>query len=403
MRRLAIVSSYDESCGNAAFAKVLKDSIETHEGNIQVDVIGLNLDVLQSTNDKVRKLGDAHIKEICVAMKGYDCINVQMEGGLYGSSPKDIFRRFCWIMASNKNVTVTMHSPRLFAGTIDTDKPYRKAFKQFLQLRFSAGIRALVNWKRVREHLELNDKILTASIRRQAKIIVHTSRAKKQISNLFKYNDVYVHPLKMVPYNLVTDRSVLDGIIHSLDIVGEIKTIGLFGYISSYKGHLDALEAIKRLPYNYKLLIFGRQHPQTIKPTGKVDDYLKVLMAFIEKNKLAEKVFFVGELNDRDFMDVVSAVDVAWLPYYENGQDGSGIASICLDLNPRVLCSASFAFDELFRLIPYNNVLRFDIGNYIELASKTIQIINMRPPCKPYSTDAAYDIKTQASLYAQFV
>ncbi|MCB1460319.1 MAG: hypothetical protein KDJ48_13850, partial [Nitratireductor sp.] len=156
----------------------------------------------------------------------------------------------------------------------------------------------------------------------------------------------------------------LEKIRRELGFKPEDKLIGIFGYISAYKGHHDALKAIEYLPENYKLLIFGRQHPQTIRANGEVDKYLGKLMGTIfldeeksrkhslalarirraEENRepsLKDRVYFLGELPDREFLDVAASVDVAWLPYYENGQDGSGIASICLDASPRVVCSAS--------------------------------------------------------------
>ncbi len=110
-------------------------------------------------------------------------------------------------------------------------------------------------------------------------------------------------------------------------------------------------------------------------------------------------MFFVGELSDDDFVAVASAVDVAWLPYYENGQDGSGIASICMDVCPRVIASASFAFDELCKLIPYRNATRFDIGNELELASKTAMSLKREPPLRPYGEQGRFNLATQAQLY----
>ena len=40
--------------------------------------------------------------------------------------------------------------------------------------------------------------------------------------------------------------------------------IGIFGFLSSNKGHSTAIEAIEYLGKNYNLLIFGGQHPTNI-------------------------------------------------------------------------------------------------------------------------------------------
>jgi len=159
---------------------------------------------------------------------------------------------------------------------------------------------------------------------------------------------------------------------------------------------------MKYLPSKYKLLIFGRQHPQTLKLNGEIDYYLGLLINTINDNKwLKGRVFFLGELNDNEFLQVASSIDVTWLPYYETGQDGSGIASICLDLCNRVLCSTSFTFDELFKLIPYPNVMRFDIGNAMEMATKTGMMLRRDVQMMSNEDQSRYSILTQVLTYVK--
>ncbi len=91
---MAIVSSYSESCGNAAFTRVLHDSIEYFHNNIEVEVVDLDLTLLQSIVKEARSKADHHIADICARLKTYDLVNIQMEAGLYGTIPGDITRRF---------------------------------------------------------------------------------------------------------------------------------------------------------------------------------------------------------------------------------------------------------------------------------------------------------------------
>jgi hypothetical protein len=176
----------------------------------------------------------------------------------------------------------------------------------------------------------------------------------------------------------------------------------MFGYLSSNKGHTDALQAMQYLPHDHKLLIFGRQHPQTLSSSSVTDSYLQLLIDIIKKDyNLKTRVFFLGELSDNDFLQVASSVDVAWLPYYETGQDGSGIAAICMDICQRVLCSTSFAFDELFKLIPYPNMMRFDVGNFMEIATKTHMIRRRDVQPRPNEDRSLYNTRTQALAYVK--
>jgi len=232
-----------------------------------------------------------------------------------------------------------------------------------------------------------------------APIIVHTKRSKNSINWLFGHDKIAVHPLKFIDHYEPEDNK-LDEIRDQLGLDPQDTLIGIFGYISSYKGHLSALQAMLDLPAHYKLLILGRQHPQTIRSGEELFPYLEDLIEFIDEHpSLKDRVFFLNELDEGSFYNIAHHVDMTWLPYVENGQDGSGICSICMDLSPRVVCSSSFAFDELFKLLPYQHTARFDIGNYKELATKTEML--MQQPVGKRIENSAYSVSTQAQLYLQ--
>ena len=318
MKKLAIVSSYAESCGNADFTKVLHDSIEKYT-DIEVEVLELNLTLLQSIDRKIRRSADAHIADLCKQLKKFDAVNIQMELGLFGTLPKDIKARVDSLLSANQKTTLTMHSPRLISSSASA----RDAIKQILNLKIISGIKALLNSLKSNLHVNINRNVLNAAISHKCRVIVHTGRAKNQIEKLFDYSNTDIHPLKFVSDDFQPDSSILQNIRKELNLPDDAVVVGMFGYISAYKGHLDALKALEFLPDNHYLLIFGRQHPQTLRSDGKVDEYLSKLQKAIIEKELAKRVFFLGELNDNDFMQVAAGVDVAWLPYYENGQDGS--------------------------------------------------------------------------------
>jgi len=403
--KLAIISSYSESCGNAAFTKVLHDTIESRLG-VDVEVLELDLSLLQSTNRVVRKKAEKHIDTLRDRLMDFDCVNIQVEAGLYGTLPNDIIRRVKKLIDRNPNTSVTLHSPRLLGRS---GQDIRGAIKDIVSLRVRAGLQKLRELGPGQIHLHINRSIIKYAIKNKCKLIVHTKRAKKQIKLLYDYSNVEVHPLKIVSDDFCVDPGFRDGLCRDLGLHESDVLIGMFGYISSYKGHMDAILAMAELPENFKLVIFGRQHPQTLKSNGEPDGYITKLLNTIsaidhknknrKKMKLKERILFMGELSDEDFLQAAGSIDVAWLPYYENGQDGSGVASICLDASKRVLCSTSFAFDELFKIINYNNVMRFDIGNFMEMATKTKIIV--KRPLKDKSF-IPYDLSTQAKLYAKF-
>jgi glycosyltransferase involved in cell wall biosynthesis len=394
MKKFGFVSSYSESCGNASFTKLLIESVNELNIEVNAEAIPLELNLLQSANRKIRKAGNIHIDELSKAAAKFDYLNIQMEAGLYGTLPNDIINRFKKLVKSNRNVSVTLHSPRLISSS---NADLRSGILKIFKLDIKNGIKEILASFLSEIHIKINRRIILESKKANARLIVHTNRSKHQIITIMNYNAdlITVHPLQMVPNNHMFNNNALDKIKFEYDIKDGHKLIGMFGYISSYKGHLDALKALSLLPNNYHLMIFGRQHPQTIKNNGSVDYYLELLINTINSNpKLRSRVHFVGELNDQDFINTSAQIDCVWLPYYENGQDGSGIASICFEVSKCIICSTSFAFDELFKLNNYFNYLRFDIGNSLELAEKTKRII------RKYETEKNPVLKNSANKFS---
>src|ERR1700733_1745864 len=101
--RLAIVSSYDELCGNASYTKALADGLSRY---YDVVVISLNVELLRKGE---KASGETHIQEICQQLKSFDCVNIQFEAGLFGSDLSLILRRFLKIAGACKKFVLTMH------------------------------------------------------------------------------------------------------------------------------------------------------------------------------------------------------------------------------------------------------------------------------------------------------
>lgn len=391
MKEVVIISSFSESCGNAYFTEILLKGLNDLGYNSKC--LSLDLALTQSLEEKIRKKADLHVEELCKINRLAAGVNIQFEAGLYGTLPSDIFKRFKMLLSSNSNISVTLHSPRLLSAS----SGIRDAIRLLFQGKILSAIKNYMDLKKGMIHYILNNKVVKEIVRLNVPIIVHTNRAKEQIKTLYNYDNVYVHPLKFVKADFKSDYSKLAHLKNSYGLASQDKVVGMFGYISSYKGHTAALKAMTRLPNEYKLLIFGRVHPQSIKLGSENDSYMEFLNIYIDVNKLNDRVYFVGEVNTIDFIDYAAAVDCVWLPYLEVGQDGSGIASICCDVSDNILASTAFSFDELLKLIPYPAVRRFDIGNTIELAQKTITsglILN-----KNFDKNKIFNLNSQAKVY----
>jgi len=388
------ISSHDESCGIAYFT----DQIITDISPITpCKVIPLNLSLTRSTTKTERSLADAHIKNLCNDIIGAKHLNIQIEWGLFGSVPEDISRRLIWLITSNSNCVVTLHTTNF----IQNPPKLLTIAKEVAKFNFAGAYRIARERRNSSRILVAYNSIIAEIKRHNIPIIVHTKRAKKQISLLFNYENVYVHPLC---FPAPTDElkkhgtELLHSIKSSIGIPQESVSVGLFGFISRYKGHDDAIRAIDILPNDYHLFIFGRQHPQSIRSDGTVEPYIQSLMMLVADLNLHHRVHFLGEFQEPDFAALISAVDVAWLPYHEVGQEGSAVAAQCVVGAKRVILSSSYAFDEMLKLEEKKFILRTDIGNYNNMANATRLAMGNKIFMNDHSL-GKFTTQTQRDLY----
>ena len=371
MKKLAIISTYNESCGNASYTEVLRKEFSKY---YEVDILPLQLDILSSNASNIKKIANKHIDEISQAVKNYDYVNIQFEAGLYGNTKNDILRRVKKIIKASNNVILTMHRVDLPKSIFSL-----KTFKVLVSSKNIIG-----NLRRIRNEIYFKSlyKDLIKIMKDHSKnngsnIIVHTKRDKKTIERFFDFKNVHDFPLTFLnKEERLREKNISErnGFIERYSLNKNDKIIGIFGYISEYKGHETIIKALSYLPDDYKLLIFGSQHPMSIQKYKSCDDYIEKLLQLIEnisKNRKSfnERIQFLGNLDDDRFIEALYCCDFAVLPYLEVNQGGSGIASLVLETKINALYSNNKAFDELNKYFP-NTFSRFDIGNYMELAKK---------------------------------
>jgi glycosyltransferase involved in cell wall biosynthesis len=108
------------------------------------------------------------------------------------------------------------------------------------------------------------------------------------------------------------------------------------GFVSPYKGHGDAINALEHLPENFKLVIAGGRHP---KDRG-ASRYWMELLAIVESNSLQNRVLFTGFLATGGAQAaILKQADLFILPYKEVGQSGSAVLADALAYDRPVVTS----------------------------------------------------------------
>jgi glycosyltransferase involved in cell wall biosynthesis len=423
--RLALVSTYDELCGIAAYTR----SLERQLGDIfDVTVFDLNQFLLRGTHRRVRKFGDRHIQAISREIRDYDTVNLQLEHGTLGRSCGDIYRRFNWILRASPRFSVTFHS--IFPSDAFD---FGECLKEICRFNFA---RAMA----LRAHY-LRDNLLSAGIasrlRRAQRVkpvsaIVHTRRDLWHMRYVHGMRNVYDHPLSFLSMAEAQEirRTASRTKFAVLDAVpAGSKLIGVFGFIGRYKGFDTVIRALHHLPEDYHLLIFGGVHPNEIRPHQPIDPVVSSLFdagyidtsvaertrtntgastpvvsvavdgsmrdLLVEHPKdLSSRIHFLGARSDADFLAGMAICDAVVFPYMEVGQSSSGPISQSLELGCRVIASRTHTFLQFARY--HQNMIEFfDIGNHLELAG----LILARPQFDARERLLGFNTETNKATY----
>jgi glycosyltransferase involved in cell wall biosynthesis len=391
MKKIAIVSTHDTLCGNAAYTKALAENLSKY---FEVQIIPLNMALLRSDD---KNAGKYHIETLAAQLKEFDAVNIQFEAGLFGASPKTIARHFFPLAKACKHLVVTMHR---FHGKV----PYpniRQLVKSLVTKKgFKTRKRAQIAYSN-NKHVALYHKIAQFCKKRRFPILVHTPREAEALRLRCGHPIVHHHPLCFFDssyYERLKTTYTRKDFCKQFNLDPDCCYLSMFGFISSYKGYETAIASLLHLPEKYHLLIFGSQHPMSVQLDLPIDLYLQILVNLITEKGLSHRVHFLGSLSDEDFIKALSACDLNILPYLEVNQGGSAIAALSLEAASRAIFSQNLAFLELSKYAPHA-FKTFSIGNHLELARA---VLNYNPehyqaPLKQYHE--TYNVRTNAELY----
>ncbi len=429
-KRLAIVSTYDELCGIAGYTRAL---VRELEANFDIDVMDLNQYLLRSPYKRVQRLADLHIKDIARRLRRFDCVNIQLEYGTLGRTERQIIRRLRCLVSAAPALSVTFHTIIV---------PGDLGWPEFWALASAGKIATLLAYRRNASLASKTYAMLRAAQRRKhVSAIAHNKRDMQLLRDVVRLKQVHNHPLAFVsPTQAEAIRAVSTrGQFPSLrNLPPATKLIGTFGFLSAYKGFETAIRALRYLPDDHHLLVFGGVHPQSIRREASIDPYVArlleegksgpgVLDRLLGLGQVAEttrngsradavnvtlgaevsdamfgkhpddmshRIHFMGSLSDDEFAGAMAVCDAVVMSYLEVGQTSSGPIAMAVDLGCRVIASRTHAFMQFARYHP-GRVEFFDIGNFLELSER----LRSDPPDGNRSEQSAFGTKSNAVVY----
>ncbi len=418
--RLAVVSTYDDLCGIAGYTRALVQQLQPF---MDVEVFDLDQFLLRSSHRRIQRLGDEYIADMALRLAEFDAVNIQLEFGTLGITTSQILRRMRMLAAGAPALSVTFHTVLDLEGF---DWPAMgAALSSFRPDRALGLFRA--SMRRTQLTRGMHRIFRRTRGTKPIGFIFHGKREARLMRDLHRHRNVVWHPLSFISgadareIRATTNRADFAQLSHlSTDSV----FVGVFGFISEYKGLDTAIKALRLLPENHHLLVFGGVHPQTIRRQQPINPYLETLLAegrigksvadilaAMPKNEfqvadgaanllvapphdLTRRIHFMGALPDSEFARALAICDVVAMPYREVGQTSSGALAMAIDLGCRVIASRTRNFLQLGRAMP-GRMEFFDIGNFSELAQR---ILTPGPRVLDIS-DLPYNTQTNAGLY----
>lgn len=274
--RCLVVSTWQTACGIAHTAETVHSRIKD---DFEIEVFALDQYFFRGEETSLHDAAERMMDALCAKAAEVDVVSIQWEPGLLGVNPRLSAKRFARILEAARRVVITVHTVLpikkfdafTFARTMSRGP---KETARYVYDAF-AGRAARQTYETLRRTQAV--KPLT--------LIVHTKRERRFFENVVGIDDVRDHPLSHIPAEwwatLPQARQVNRADLE--ERFGSDKVfIGFFGFISFYKGIETAIEAMRLLPTNHVLLVYGEVHPSAVQSGIQIDGYLNKVLTSLE-------------------------------------------------------------------------------------------------------------------------
>ncbi|KAB0644829.1 hypothetical protein [Burkholderia latens] len=409
--RLAIISTHDDLCGIASYARALVRQLSP---NFDIVVFDLDQYIFRHTSRYVRKMADKEIERICKEIREFDCVNIQLEHGIFGKNKRDAYKRICKVISAAPALSITFHT--VFDGAAVDWKAVRQELGRF-NVYAAWSIAMGSRFENTLLGAGVYQAIRRAQRTKKVSVVVHTKRDHRTLRVIERIKNVYDHPLAYYSRDEAAEyaRAARRDEFPLLKNCGEdVVLLGCFGFTGTYKGIDTALRALHLLPENYHLAIFGGVHPEAIQRGVALDPYVAELLQIVSPGRswlddvkgesakavnlnasisellqladtphvkdISHRTHFMGPMTDDEMPRAMEICDAVLLPYLEVGQSASGPMSMAVNLNRPVIATRTKTFLQFCRYYP-GRVSLFDIGNYLQL-SQIIRAGAFSPPLR---------------------
>jgi glycosyltransferase involved in cell wall biosynthesis len=325
VRSVAMVTTWQTQCGIADYASDLSTAL--------VDA-GVDCSTVEVDRQRMRYMteDELHVEFARLADRaaGHDVVHIQHEYGFFagaygwGVSLRVLQRFLKALRRHTPMVVVTMHTEPVLLEQSGTSVHDR--------LRH-AGRRRL--WWSLTRSVNADPGV---------RIVVHSRTTRRRLVD----SGLHADRVSIVPQGIAQPWQTVDAASRrqaraELGVDDDAVMLGLFGFMSRYKGYNIALEALRQLPEHHHLLILGGPHP-----LGSDSALEDVLTELARRKALRGRVHLTGFVPTSRLAALRSTVDVCLAPYLTRPRLSSSAAlSWALASGRPVIASRIPAFEEL--------------------------------------------------------
>ncbi len=307
-----MVTPWKQKCGNAEYAERLCGALYYFSKVTPFDLRNFMEESTLRSKKSVRKYFRELVEK--VNSQGSDIVHIQHEFCFFGQSiQRSNHEFFRFTKCINKPIVVTLHT------FLESGLKKGRSLKLFLKKPLHY-IRDLIR----------ADEFYKALLRCEA-IVVHSNDTYTQLVSMYPKLRKRVNIIQ-IPIALVESSVSVPSIVKKSDDIWMVLT----GFVTPYKGHEYAINALEYLPENFKLVIAGGRHP---KDRGASRYWLE-LLGIIQEKGLQNRVLFTGFLaTGSEQASILKQADLFVLPYKEVGQSGSAVLADALAYDRPVVTS----------------------------------------------------------------
>ncbi len=336
--RILQISTRGVRCGIAHYTDVLARSLN-EDGRATCDIHPLDQDKIQASQN-LREL-DAYFASLLPEAKKYDFVHIQHEYSFFGSGRHGVtaanfaLGNFLRLLGrAGIRPAVTFHSD-----------PHAVAQPRF---KFTFRPHKLVyRLHRRHEDRAANRRLGEAFAAFPSAAVAHNAFSAESLHAEHFIPKDRIHRLNLAVQKRTVSCTparrleIRERVSRDLNLGAGDILVGLVGFISEYKGHLEALRALHLLPPHYKLLVIGGKHPRDASP------FFDRMLQLVHELRLESRVHVTDTFEDEDLDAYFELTHVLAAPYADHFRSSSAALTLGLCSGRPLVASAIKPFLEI--------------------------------------------------------